>query len=142
MTGNASKCLLALRGGCCEIATACFLDRESSRQCPTRPKRDHVRSVRAIAASLPPPTWQLLQLRAGAYGPSAFAFARLRVWAVRHRRPGPASWLIMRRSLEPDAEVKYYLSTWRKTSRWSRWRSTDRGHQATPRTNLSGGALP
>jgi SRSO17 transposase len=34
----------------------------------------------------------------------------VRVWAVRHRKPGPACWLIVRRSLEPDAEVKYYLS--------------------------------
>jgi SRSO17 transposase len=77
---------------------------------PTRPQRDHVRSVRAIAASLPADAWQVLQLRQGALGPLAFAFARVRVWAVRHRRPGPACWLLLRRSLEPDAEVKYYLS--------------------------------
>lgn len=77
---------------------------------PTRPQRDQVQSVRAIAASLPPFAWQVLQLRAGAKGPLAFAFARLRVWAVRHRKPGPACWLVLRRSLEPDAEVKYYLS--------------------------------
>jgi SRSO17 transposase len=77
---------------------------------PTRPKRDHVRSVRAISQSLPASAWQVLQLRPGAKGPLAFAFARVRVWAVRHRKPGPACWLILRRSLEPDAEVKYYLS--------------------------------
>jgi SRSO17 transposase len=77
--------------------------------CPTRPKRDHVQSVRAIAAGLPPSAWQVLQLRAGANGPLAFAFARVRVWAVRHRQPGPACWLLLRRSLGPDAEVKYYL---------------------------------
>ena len=80
----------------------------------TRPPRErvrqHVRSVRELVQSLPPTAWQVLQLRAGARGPLAFSFARLRVWAVRHRRPGPACWLIARRSLEPDAEVKYYLS--------------------------------
>jgi SRSO17 transposase len=80
----------------------------------TRPPRDrvrqHVRSVRALAGSLPPDAWQVLQLRPGARGPLAFAFARVRVWAVRHRQPGPACWLLLRRSLEPDAEVKYYLS--------------------------------
>jgi SRSO17 transposase len=70
----------------------------------------HVRSVRELAQSLPPSTWQVLQLRAGAKGPLVFAFARVRVWAVRHRKPGPACWLIMRRSMEPDAELKYYLS--------------------------------
>ncbi len=78
--------------------------------CPTRPKRDHVQSVRAIAESLPPSAWQVLQLRPGAKGPLAFAFARVRVWGVRHRKPGPGCWLVLRRSLEPDAEVKYYLS--------------------------------
>jgi SRSO17 transposase len=78
--------------------------------CPTRPKRDHVQSVRTIATSLPASAWQILQLRPGAKGPLAFAFARVRVWAVRHRKPGPACWLILRRSLEPDAEVKYYLA--------------------------------
>jgi SRSO17 transposase len=72
--------------------------------------RQHVRSVRDIVKDLPASAWRVLQLRAGAKGPLAFAFARLRVWAVRHRKPGPACWLIARRSLEPDAEVKYYLS--------------------------------
>ncbi len=72
--------------------------------------RQHVRSVRDLAQSLAPTAWQILQLRAGAKGPLAFAFARLRVWAVRHRKPGPACWLIVRRSLEPDGELKYYLS--------------------------------
>ena len=79
----------------------------------TQPPRDrvrqYVRSVSAIARSLPPTAWQVLQLRAGVKGPLAFAFARLRVWAVRHRKPGPACWLLLRRSLEADAEVKYYV---------------------------------
>lgn len=79
----------------------------------TRPPRDrvrqHVRSVQAIAEGLPLTAWQVLQLRAGAKGPLAFAFARVRVWAVRHRKPGLACWLLLRRSLEADAEVKYYV---------------------------------
>jgi SRSO17 transposase len=77
---------------------------------PSRPKEDSVCSVSAVAASLPASAWQVLQLRAGAKGPLAFAFARVRVWAVRHEKPGPACWLLLRRSLEPDAEVKYYLA--------------------------------
>lgn len=71
--------------------------------------RQHVQTVHAIAQSLPPAAWQILQLRAGAKGPLAFAFARVRVWAVRHRKPGPACWLLLRRSLEANAEVKYYV---------------------------------
>jgi SRSO17 transposase len=77
---------------------------------PTRAQRDAVRSVQVIAADLPPQAWQTLQLRNGATGPLVFQFAAVRVWAVRHRRPGPAIWLLVRRSLEPDAEIKYYVS--------------------------------
>lgn len=80
----------------------------------TRPPRDsereYVRSVQDIAQGLPPSAWQALQLRTGAKGPLAFAFARVRVWAVRHRKPGPACWLLLRRSLEPDGAVKYYIA--------------------------------
>jgi SRSO17 transposase len=72
--------------------------------------REYVRTVRDIAQSLPPSAWQGLQLRTGAKGPLVFAFARVRVWAVRHRKPGPACWLLLRRSLEADGEVKYYIS--------------------------------
>jgi SRSO17 transposase len=77
---------------------------------PRASAQEYVRSVRDIAQSLPSSAWQVLQLRTGAKGPLAFAFARLRVWAVRHRRPGPACWLLWRRSLEPDGEVKFYIS--------------------------------
>lgn len=77
---------------------------------PCRPRRDAVRSVQAVAATLPATAWQALQLRQGAKGPLVFEFARVRVWAVRDRKPGPAVWLVVRRSLGPDAEVKYYLS--------------------------------
>jgi hypothetical protein len=49
-------------------------------------------------------------LREGAKGPLAFQFARVRVWAMRHKRPGPPVWLVIRRSLANDPEVKYYVS--------------------------------
>lgn len=72
--------------------------------------QEHVQSVREIAQNLSPSDWHVLQLRPGAKGPLAFAFAWVRVWAVRHRKPGPAVWLLLRRSLEADGEVKYYIS--------------------------------
>ena len=34
----------------------------------------------------------------------------MRAWAVRHRRPGPPIWLLIRRSLEEEPEIKYYVS--------------------------------
>ncbi len=79
-------------------------------QPPKRPRRDSVRTVRQVAESLSPSTWQTLRLRDGAKGPLAFEFAAVRVWQVRHRKPGPPSWLLIRRSLEPKPEVKYYIS--------------------------------
>ena len=51
-----------------------------------------------------------LQVREGAVGPLVFEFAAVRVWAVRHRKPGPPIWLLVRRSLEAEPEVKYYVS--------------------------------
>src|SRR5206468_2754595 len=48
--------------------------------------------------------------REGSKGPLAFEFAAVRVWAVRHRDPGPPIWLLIRRSLEEEPEVKYSVS--------------------------------
>ena len=76
---------------------------------PSRPRRDSVRSVKAVAASLPADAWQAYQLREGACGPLVFEFAAVRVWAVRHRKPGPPIWLLVRRSLEAKPEIKYYV---------------------------------
>ena len=67
-------------------------------------------SVEALAAGLPAGDWQRLQVREGAVGPLVFEFAAVRAWAVRHRRPGPPIWVLIRRSLEEIPEVKYYVS--------------------------------
>ena len=78
---------------------------------PTRPKRDHVEAAAAIAKGIASDQWQALNLRDGAKGPVAYEFARVRLWSVRHREPGPAAWLLVRRSLDKkNPEVKYYVS--------------------------------
>src|SRR3954463_5820688 len=77
---------------------------------PTQPSRASVRSVAAVVSALPPERWRTLQIRPGAKGPLAFEFAAVRVWAVRHGHAGPPIWLLVRRSLEPVPEVKYYVS--------------------------------
>jgi SRSO17 transposase len=77
---------------------------------PTRPRRDAVHSVKAVAEGLPATAWHALQVREGTSGPLVFEFAAVRVWAVRHRKPGPPIWLMIRRSLRPDPEIKYYVS--------------------------------
>jgi SRSO17 transposase len=77
---------------------------------PTAPARDAVRTVGALAAELPPSAWRALRVREGATGPLVFEFAAVRIWTMRHRKPGPPAWLLIRRSLGKDAEVKYYVS--------------------------------
>ena len=79
-------------------------------QPPRRPKREAVCSVAGLAAGLPADAWRRLQVREGAVGPLVFEFAAVRVWAVRHRKPGPPIWVLVRRSLEETPEVKYYVS--------------------------------
>jgi SRSO17 transposase len=66
--------------------------------------------VRQLAETVPTKGWHRIKLREGAKGPLMFEFARLRVWSVRHRHAGPQVWLLIRRSLEPVPEVKYYIS--------------------------------
>jgi SRSO17 transposase len=77
---------------------------------PTKPSRESVASVAAMASKLGSESWRVLNLGRGAKGPLAYEFAAIRAWAVRHGEAGPPIWLLMRRSLEPEPEVKYYVS--------------------------------
>ena len=49
-------------------------------------------------------------MREGALGPLVFEFAAVRVWGMRHRKPGPPCWLLIRRSLGAEPEFRYYVS--------------------------------
>jgi SRSO17 transposase len=77
---------------------------------PRRSRRNAVRSVKAVAESLPAQAWYNFQIRQGAQGPLVFQFAAVRVGAMRHRKEGPAIWLVIRRSLGSKPEIKYYVS--------------------------------
>jgi SRSO17 transposase len=77
---------------------------------PTKPSRDSVRSVKEVAAGWESAAWQTLCVGQGAKGPLCFEFAAARVWAMRHGEAGQPIWLLVRRSLEEEPEVKYYLS--------------------------------
>lgn len=66
--------------------------------------------ARELAKTLSQQDWQTLAVRPGSKGPLAFRFARLRVWSVRHRRPGTTCWLVFQRSLAPDGEIRFWLS--------------------------------
>jgi SRSO17 transposase len=77
---------------------------------PTAPTREGVLAVAAVAAGLPAGAWQALKMREGAAGPLVFEFAAVPVWAMRDQKPGPPVWLLIRRSLEAQPEVKYSIS--------------------------------
>lgn len=68
-----------------------------------------VRSVQEVVADLPTDAWRPLKLREGSLGPVVFEFAVLRVWAMRHDRPGPPIWLVIRRCVD-GKDVWYYVS--------------------------------
>jgi len=88
-------------------------------------------TVSSLLSSCADNQWQRICLREGDKGPREFAFARLRVFEKWNGKPGPASWLMIRRSLKPgDSEVKFYLSNapetisiaemaWAGCQRWS-----------------------
>lgn len=65
--------------------------------------------VREIAARLPKSQWQRLTIQEGSKGPVVAEFAFLRVTTARTRLPGPRVWLVFRRSLDAQPELKCYL---------------------------------
>jgi len=87
-------------------------------------------TVSSLASSIPEIQWQRICLREGDKGPREFECARLRVIEKRNGKPGPPSWLMIRRSLGGEKEVKFYLSNapeiisldemaWAGCQRWS-----------------------
>ena len=66
--------------------------------------------VDEIAATIPAQEWRAFLIKEGSKGPMVAEFAFRRVVEVRDELPGPDAWLIMRRSLGEDPELKTYLS--------------------------------
>lgn len=77
-----------------------------------------IRSAREIVKDLPAEAWKPLKLRDGSKGPLVFEYAVLRVWAMRHRQPGPPAWLVFRRSLAKKPQMWYYLSNAGEDTPW------------------------
>jgi SRSO17 transposase len=65
--------------------------------------------VDALAAALPPSAWQVAQIREGGKGPLVAEVAFVRAVAVRDGLPGPDVWVVLRRALDADRELKAYL---------------------------------
>jgi SRSO17 transposase len=66
--------------------------------------------VSQIAAHLPAGAWKPYLLQEGSKGPIGAEFAFLRATRARRGRPGARVWVVLRRSTEPHAEMKVYLS--------------------------------
>ncbi len=71
---------------------------------PPQPAR-----VDALARQLPAAAWQQATLKEGSKGPLRGQVACLRVIARRDGLPGPDLWLVLRRGLTPEADLKTYL---------------------------------
>jgi SRSO17 transposase len=110
---------------CAEVAhdTAIWRQRPSTLVPPRRGRRGRAPSrlrlapdappsqtVVQVAAHLPPGRWRRTVLQEGSKGPLGVELAWLRVVTVRDGLPGSAGWLVLRRSLDEDAELKTYLS--------------------------------
>jgi SRSO17 transposase len=74
------------------------------------PVRTSVQSAKDLAAGLAPQAWRPLLLREGAAGPVVYEYARLRLWAVRHRKAGPPVWLMFQREVDRPQHVLYWVS--------------------------------
>jgi|SRR5215213_4046514 len=66
--------------------------------------------VARIVAAWGAGVWQRLTVGAGAKGPRVYDWAAVRVVASRDGWPGPALWLLVRRSLDPTPDYAYYLA--------------------------------
>ncbi len=84
---------------------------------PRRPRRHPASpapvAVQDWAGQVPAACWQRYRLLEGSKGPLVAEFVAVRVVMVQDRLPGPAGWLLVRRTLpEADEEpvYKYYLS--------------------------------
>lgn len=67
-------------------------------------------TVEDIAARWPRARWKRRWIKEGSRGPMWADFMWLRVTPVRDELPGPRQWLVIRRALDKDRKLKFYLS--------------------------------
>lgn len=70
----------------------------------------HSERVDAIEKTLDAGDWKRITVGEGTKGILTYEFAFRRVFSKRSALPGPDCWLMFRRSLEQEPEVKYFLS--------------------------------
>jgi hypothetical protein len=73
-------------------------------------------TVAEVVASRPRRQWRRLRVGAGAKGPRRYDWVRVQVIESRDDLPGPAVWLLARRSVSRPEEVADYLAVGPRTS--------------------------
>jgi len=81
-----------------------------TRRLRVRPDEPAAIRVDALAAQLPASSWQRWVVLEGTRGPLVAEFAVVRAVAVRDRLPGPDIWVVLRRQLRAEPELKAYLA--------------------------------
>lgn len=81
--------------------------RTKARVDPAAPKPQ---TAEALAAGLPADAWQRLAFRQGSKGTQHAYFAAVRWAPVRDELPGAEAWLVLERSCDQEAKLKYYVS--------------------------------
>ena len=74
------------------------------------PRTAKAPEVKQIGTRLPVSAWHRYTIKEGSKGPIEADFSFVRATAKRGRRPGHAIWVVFRRGLEPESEIKYYVS--------------------------------
>jgi SRSO17 transposase len=74
------------------------------------PHAPPAQTVEDLADRWPVARWKRRCIKEGSRGPMWAEFIWLRVTAVRDELPGPRQWLLIRRNLDKERKVKYYLS--------------------------------
>ncbi len=73
-------------------------------------KAPRPQEVRQLGAELPRKAWKRYWIKEGSQGPMVAEFAFLRVTSIREQLPGPRVWLMVRRSLGTEPQVKFFFS--------------------------------
>jgi len=67
-------------------------------------------TVAAVITSQASGSWQRLTVREGEKGPITYDWTRQRIVESREKLPGPAGWLMARRSISDPMDIAYFLS--------------------------------
>ncbi len=75
-----------------------------------KPSAPRPYEMRELVRLIPQANWHRYTIKEGSQGPLVAEFACLRVTPIRQTLPGDRGWVILRRTVGPQPEVKFFLS--------------------------------